>query len=540
MYQQTKQPEPRSSLLANLLHLVQSTFHNTKLYGFTYLGKDNNTWSFGKNTTLITGIAPTLDEYGAQFTDVSFKDKPFKMFDLPLQDGSSFLFFFEPKLDSEEDIFATIRFQRLYETTAYQDHGLFLEIYALEQQIFKYNDIPDYLLNIFDLHHVIVWKDDQEIQSIRKQIGLPFDQFSLCPSVVKIASDNTIKTVLNRTIAQSADGKKIYGLELQEALDLSFLASLPYPTAIIDRHFLMHAVNRPWHNMIKRTCISFRTFIPKSNMLKFEQTFDRKPFTFQSTLRFAPDIVMDWNIQPFGQKFLLTGTPQKTTTCTLQHMQSLEEHNFLLKQFAHLCAHDLKEPLRALSSYAQLLLRHPEKQEEYAGFIVNSCYSLKDLIDGILSYSACEANPSEQKLLNMNDIIDTALIYLQEKIDERQAIIKWDPHTPIYVTGYKAQLVQVFQNIIDNALKFSINTPIIHITHRVQNGRHLFIIRDFGIGIPEHLVRKVFDLFVRLNDKGKFSGSGIGLALCKKIVAFHKGSLTIIPQVQGIEVQIVL
>jgi signal transduction histidine kinase len=540
MYQQTKQPEPRSSLLANLLHLVQSTFHNTKLYGFTYQSKDNSTWSFGKNITLIAGIAPLDDQYGSQFSDVVYKDKPFKMFDLPLQDGSSFFFFFEPNHNVEEDIFATIRFQRLYETTAYQDQGLFLEIYALEQQIFKYNDIPDYLLNIFDLHNVIVWKEDHEIQNIRRQIGLPFEQFNLCHSVLKVASDNTIKMVINNTIAQSADGKKIYGLTLQDAQDLSFLASLPYPTAIIDQHFLMHAVNRPWHDILQRTCISLRTFIPKSNMLKLEQAFDRKPFTFQATLRFAPDILMDWHIHPFGKRFILTGTPQKTHTCTLQHMQSLEEHNLLLKQFAHLCAHDLKEPLRAISSYVQLLLRKPEKQEQYAGFIVNSCHSLKDLIDGILAYSTCEADTVEPKLLNMNDIIDTALIYLQEKIDEKQAVIKWDPHTPIHIKGNKAQLVQVFQNIIDNALKFSVDVPIIHIAHRIQNGRHLFMIRDFGIGIPEHLVRKAFNLFTRLNDKGKFSGSGIGLALCKKIIEFHKGALTIIPQTPGIEVQIVL
>lgn len=542
MHPQTKQQEPRSSLLANLLHLVQSTFHNTKLYGFTYLGKDNSSWSFGKNTAIITNIAPEPEpgEYGSQFTDTVYKDKPFKIFDLPLPDGSAFLFFFEPKLDVEEDIFATIRFQRLYETAAYQDQGLFLEIYALEQQIFKYNDIPDYLLNIFDLQDVVVWKEDHEIQTIRRQIGLPFDQLNLCHSVLKLASDNGIKMALNTSIAQSTDGKKIYGLALKDAHDLSFLASLPYPTAIIDQHFLIHAVNRSWHDILQRTCMSLRTFIPKSNMLKFEQTFDRKSFTFQATLRFAPDILMEWHIHPFGQKFLLTGTPQKTHTCTLQHMQSLEEHNLLLKQFAHLCAHDLKEPLRAISSYVQLLLRKPEKQEQYAGFIINSCNSLKDLIDGILAYSTCEADTVEPKLLNMNDIIDTALIYLQEKIDEKQAIIKWDPHTPIHIKGNRAQLVQVFQNIIDNALKFSVNIPIVHISHRVQNGRHLFIIRDFGIGIPEHLVRKAFNLFTRLNDKSKFTGSGIGLALCKKIVEFHKGTLTIIPQTPGIEVQIVL
>ena len=422
----------------------------------------------------------------------------------------------------------------------YQEQGLFLEIYGLQQQIFKYNDIPDYLTNLFDLNSVIFWKDDQDIQNVRRQIGLPFEQLSQCSSVLKVASKNTVKIVINSVVAESSDGKKIYGLALKDANELSFLASLPYPTAIIDDHFLIHVVNRPWHEILKRTCISLRTFIPKSNMLKLEQGFDQKPFTFQATLRFAPDIVMDWHIHPFGKRFILTAIPQKSQTCTLQHLQSLEEHNLLLKQFAHLCAHDLKEPLRAISSYVQLLLRKPERQEQYSGFIINSCNSLKDLIDGILAYSTCEADTAEQKLLNMNDIIDTALIYLQEKIDEKQAVIKWDPHTPIHIKGNKAQLIQVFQNVIDNALKFSVDVPIVHISHRIQNSRHLFIVRDFGIGIPEHLVRKAFNLFTRLNDKGKFSGSGIGLALCKKIVEFHKGTLTIIPQTPGIEVQIVL
>ena len=534
-----KAAEAYPSLLSSLFHLVQSIFHNAKLYGFTYHGKDN-TWSFGQNTALITSMESINDQEDPRYGDVIYKDKSFQIFELPLYDGSFFSFFFEPKPGAEEDIFATIRFQQIFEKEFCQDQGLFLEIYGLQQQIFKYNDIPEYLKQLLDLNNVTFWKEDHEIQNIRRQIGLPFEQFSSCYSVLKVASQTAIQTIINTTIAQNDNGRKIQGLILKDAQDLSFLASLPYPAAIIDQHFLIHAVNRPWHDVLKRTCISLRTFIPKSNMMKLEQMFDRRPFTFQTTLRFAPDLVVEWHIHPFGEKFLLTAIPQKSQTYTLQHLQSLEEHNLLLKQFAHLCAHDLKEPLRAISSYVQLLLRKPEKQEQYAGFIVGSCNSLKDLIDGILAYSTCEADTAEQRILNMNDIIDTALIYLQEKIDDKQAIIKWDPHTPIHIRGNKAQLIQVFQNIIDNALKFSTDIPIIHISHRMQNGRNMFIIRDFGIGIPEHLVRKAFNLFTRLNDKSKFTGSGIGLALCKKIVEFHKGTLTIIPQTPGIEVQIVL
>jgi|GEM_PF-5832475 len=534
-----KVAEIHASSLSNLLDLVQSTFHNTKLYGFTYYGKDS-TWSFGRNTALINSVISAKDQDDSHYGDITYRDKPFQIFELPLQDGSSFSFFFESKAEGEEDIFATLRFEQVFKTHFSQDQGLFLEIYGLQQQIFKYNDIPGYLINLLELNGANFWKEDHEIQNIRRQIGLPFEQLSSCYSILKIASHNAIQAVSNTVIAQNDDGKKIYGLSLKDAKEYSFLASLPYPAAIIDDHFLIYAVNRSWHDTIRRTCISLRTFIPKSNMLRLEQTFDKKPVSFQATLRFSPEIVIEWHIQPFGQKFLLTAIPQKSQTYTLQHLQSLEEHNLLLKQFAHLCAHDLKEPLRAISSYVQLLLRKPEKQEQFAGFIINSCNSLKELIDGILTYSTCEPDTTEQRILNMNDIIDTALIYLQEKVDEKEAVIKWDPHTPVHIKGNRAQLIQVFQNVIDNALKFSTDVPIIQISHRIQNGRHLFSIRDFGIGIPEHLVRKAFNLFTRLNDKSKFTGSGIGLALCKKIVEFHKGSLTIIPQTPGIEVQIIL
>ena len=96
MYQQVQSQEMRSSLLANLLHLVQSTFHNAKLYGFTYQGKDNS-WSFGKDTNLIAGLMPVQEQDGPQFSDVTYKDKPFKVFVLPLKDGSFFFLLFRTK-----------------------------------------------------------------------------------------------------------------------------------------------------------------------------------------------------------------------------------------------------------------------------------------------------------------------------------------------------------------------------------------------------------------------------------------------------------
>ncbi len=539
MLQSLKQPEPSVPLLESLLYLVQTTFQNAKLCGFSYHGKES-IWSFGQNILLFSQAVPINGQYGPQYLDFLYRDKLFKILDVPLKNGTSLLFFFDPKPEVADDIFATIRFQQAFDNARMNEQSLFLEIYGLHQQVFKYDDIPHYLLNLFGLNHCIFWKDDHDIQNIRRQIGLPLEQLNTCYSVVKMGNHQSPKKIVNNLIAHDSSGKKIYGLMLEEAEDMGFLASLPYPSAIIDQSFLIHAVNRSWHDVLQRTCVSLRTFIPQPSMIKLEQSFEQKLFSFQSAVSYAPNVLMNWHISPLGNKFLLTGILETSQTCTLQHLQSLEENNILLKQFAHLCAHDLKEPLRSIGSYVQLLLRRPERQELYAEFIVNSCNNLKNLIEGILAYASCEENLAEQKVLNMNDIIDIALIYLETKTYEKKAVIKWDPHAPIHIKGNKAQLIQVFQNVIDNALKFATDTPVIHINHRMQNGRHLFSIRDFGIGIPEHLVRKAFALFTRLNDKGKFSGSGIGLALCKKIIEFHKGSLTIVPQNPGIEVQIVL
>ena len=101
-------------------------------------------------------------------------------------------------------------------------------------------------------------------------------------------------------------------------------------------------------------------------------------------------------------------------------------------------------------------------------------------------------------------------------------------------------MIQVFQNIIGNAIKFSKTNPTVKIGYKLKENQHCITVKDYGIGIPEHLVRKTFNLFTRLNDKGAFPGSGIGLALCKKIIDFHKGKIQIIPCDPGVEVVILL
>jgi light-regulated signal transduction histidine kinase (bacteriophytochrome) len=212
-----------------------------------------------------------------------------------------------------------------------------------------------------------------------------------------------------------------------------------------------------------------------------------------------------------------------------RHAELLERTNAELRQFAHGASHDLREPLRTISVYSDLLKRDSEirlqgKSAEYLEFIAGSARRMSQLVDALMEYSmAGDATANPPGVVQMDEILRTTLLNLSGSIAESQALITND-QLPC-VVGDEVHLGQLMQNLIGNALKYRGNeAPRIHVSARRQPEEWVFSIADNGQGIAAPYQAQVFNLFTRLHGQN-YPGSGIGLATCRRIVERYRGRI---------------
>jgi PAS domain S-box-containing protein len=210
-------------------------------------------------------------------------------------------------------------------------------------------------------------------------------------------------------------------------------------------------------------------------------------------------------------------------------MDELKQSNKELEQFAYITSHDLREPLRMITSFLQLLERRYKDQldedaNEFIGFAVDGAKRLDAMTNDLLQYSKITNKKREIKPVNFEQVLEEALINLQIQIEENNAIITHDPLPTI--NGDEQLKVQLFQNIIGNAIKYrNQETAKIHISATKEKNQYLFSIKDNGIGMsPEHL-KKIFTIFQRLHTHEEYEGTGIGLAIAQKIVHQQGGQI---------------
>lgn len=209
--------------------------------------------------------------------------------------------------------------------------------------------------------------------------------------------------------------------------------------------------------------------------------------------------------------------------------QELARSNADLEQFAYVASHDLQEPLRMISSYTQLLLRRygdrfDANAKEFMDFIVDGATRMKQLIDDILAYSRIGMRGKEFRPTECESVLKKVLANLRAAIETCGATVTHDPLPTIKAD--EVQLVQLFQNVIGNALKFrGTETPRIHVGAQERPEAWVISVRDNGIGIDPQYFERIFMLFQRLHSKGEYPGTGIGLAICKKVVERHGGRI---------------
>ncbi|MEZ4722416.1 MAG: ATP-binding protein [Flavobacteriales bacterium] len=260
--------------------------------------------------------------------------------------------------------------------------------------------------------------------------------------------------------------------------------------------------------------------------------YEKGAFSF-ITKPFEPKVLLskiDFFIEKYQQEQALKKTHALLEARVKQRTKDLEKSNKELEQFAYVASHDLQEPLRAITSYLQLLQKHnegelDEKSNRYIEVAVDGAKRMKNLIEGLLAYSRVGTRGKDFELSDFNEIMKKVLADLRISIAENGAQIKVDKLPHLKVDPIQIRLL--LQNLVSNGIKFrkKEEKPKIKVT-AVEEGDHWhFSVADNGIGIEQEFFERVFVIFQRLHTRHNYQGTGIGLSICKKIVERHNGRI---------------
>jgi signal transduction histidine kinase len=212
-----------------------------------------------------------------------------------------------------------------------------------------------------------------------------------------------------------------------------------------------------------------------------------------------------------------------------QKAQELARSNDDLREFAYAISHDLKEPLRVIDGFVKLLAKRYKGKlssdaDNFMEYIVDGVKRMQLMIKDLLDYSLVGTQVKDLELIDSPRIIEQALLNLRTAVEESGAEVTFDPLPKVMADA--SQLTRLFQNLIGNAIKFRGKEPLkIHISSEQRETKWIFSVRDNGIGIDPKQIERIFVVFQRLHTREEYPGTGIGLAICKKIVERHGGRI---------------
>ncbi|RQG93814.1 ATP-binding protein [Natrarchaeobius chitinivorans] len=205
----------------------------------------------------------------------------------------------------------------------------------------------------------------------------------------------------------------------------------------------------------------------------------------------------------------------------------LEESNQRLEQFAYAASHDLQEPLRMVSAYLRLIEKRSddlsEENQEFLEFAVDGADRMHEMVESLLVYSRIDSEGQSFAAVDLDDVAADVVTDLQVRIDEADAEVTVDDLS--HVEGDEDQLYQLLLNVVSNALEYTDDPPRIHVSAERNGSESVVSVRDSGIGIEPEKQDEIFEIFNRLHSRDEHPGTGIGLALCDRIVDRHGGEI---------------
>ena len=276
-----------------------------------------------------------------------------------------------------------------------------------------------------------------------------------------------------------------------------------------------------------------------AKMNELNTTEQKIPVTYEVTIQrddgTTKDVEISASIIQYNGKSAGMGIARDITERKLaeqklkEQAQELERSNAELEQFAYVASHDLQEPLRMVASYVRLLERRYKGKldsdaDDFIFFAVDGATRMHHLINDLLTYSRVGTHGKHFEETDTTEAVNQALVNLQTTIQDNQAEVIYNGLPKVYADS--SQLVQLFQNLISNAIKFcDKQPPHVQISSRQEGNQWVFSVQDNGIGMDMKYSDRIFVIFQRLHDKTESSGTGIGLAICKKIVERHNGNI---------------
>jgi len=242
-------------------------------------------------------------------------------------------------------------------------------------------------------------------------------------------------------------------------------------------------------------------------------------------------IIKDENGKPVsftGVCFDVTNLKEGTELLVKKLNEELLRSNKDLESFAYVASHDLQEPLRMVTSFTQLLAlqykdKLDERAHEYISFAVDGSQRMYELLNGLLAYSRIQSKGKAFTRVNLNNVLENVTKNLSLQIKESSTSIEIDKLPEVFAD--ENQMIQLFQNLISNSIKFSLESPRIYISSMFENGNYVFSVKDKGIGIESQYFDRIFKIFQRLHPRDQFEGTGIGLAICRRIIDRHGGNI---------------
>jgi chemotaxis family two-component system sensor kinase Cph1 len=219
---------------------------------------------------------------------------------------------------------------------------------------------------------------------------------------------------------------------------------------------------------------------------------------------------------------------QKAEVKLEELIDELDISNKEIEQFAYISSHDLKEPLRMITSFLQLLQSRygddlDEDANDFINYAVEGAKRLDMMINDLLEYSRVGSKEREFEYIHTEKVVNKVINNLKKIIEDKNAVVTYDPLPIIYANEY--QMVQLFQNLIVNGIKYNNNIPRVHVSVEKKTNEYIFSVKDNGMGMEKSYLKKIFSIFQRLNPREKYEGTGIGLSISQRILQQHKGKI---------------